>query len=111
MQNTSLFQDITIQRLSVGSLFKLVALGLGLTLIPFSLLMGCLALFGASTVGWNQQPLTGVTGLLAAPLMGIFLTAIFTLLIGTSMAIGLWLHARFRPLTLRVKAPRPEPRP
>lgn len=98
-----MFKEITIQRISVGTLFKLVGFGLALTLMPFSILMGCLAMFGASTVGWNQQPVTGFAGLLAAPLIGLCLTIIFTILIGSCMALGLWLYSRFRPITLQVK--------
>jgi hypothetical protein len=97
------FKEITVQRISAGTLFKLAGLGLAFTLIPFSTLMGCFALFGASTVTWNQQPLTGVAGLLASPFIGIFLAGLFTIFLGSCMSIGLWLYSGFRPLTLRVK--------
>jgi hypothetical protein len=98
-----MFKEIIVQRVSTGTLFKLAGLGLTLTLIPFSILMGCLALFGASTVTWNEQPLTGVAGLLASPFIGAFVTGVFTIFLGACMALGLWLYSSFRPLTLRVK--------
>jgi hypothetical protein len=98
-----MFKEITVQRISTGTLFKLAGLGLTLTLIPFSILMGCLALYGFETVRWNEEPLTGVTGLLASPFIGAFVTGAFTIFLGACMALGLWLYSWFRPLTLRVK--------
>jgi hypothetical protein len=35
-----MFKEITVQRISAGSLFKLAGLGLLLTLVPFTMLMG-----------------------------------------------------------------------
>lgn len=98
-----MFKEIAVLRISVGTLFKLVALGLTLSLIPLTLLLGIFALFGASTVNWNQQPVTGVSGLLTSPLIGLLLATAFTMFLGTCMAFGLWLYSKFRPLTLRVK--------
>lgn len=98
-----MFKEITVLRISAGTLFKLVGLGLTLTLVPFTLLMGVFALFGASTISWNQQPVTGVSGLLASPFIGFFLAAMFTMFLGACMTLGLWLYSKFRPLTLLVK--------
>ena len=98
-----MFKEIVVQRISTGTLFKLAGLGLTLTLIPFSFLMGILALYGVETVSWNEEPLTGVTGLMASPFIGAFVSGVFTIFLGASMALGLWLYSWFRPLTLRVK--------
>ena len=103
-----MFKEITVLRISAGTLFKLAGLGLVLTLVPFALLMGCFAFFGASTVIWNQQPVTGVTGFVVSPFMGLLLAAIFTMLLGSCMTLGLWLYSRFRPITLLVKVPASE---
>jgi hypothetical protein len=102
-QGAVMFKEIKVQRVAMGTLFKLVGLGFVCTLVPFALLMGCFALFGASTVSWNQQPVTGVAGLIASPFIGLMLTAILTALSGSCMSLGLWLYSRFRPLTLLVK--------
>jgi len=99
-----MFREITVRRLSAGTIFKLVGLGLALTLIPFTLVMGVLAFFGASTVSWNQQPLTGWTGLVASPFIGAFLAVCFTMLLGCCMAFGLWAYSWFRPVTLLAKS-------
>ena len=98
-----MFTEITVQRLSAGTIFKLSGLGLAITLIPFTFAMGVFAFFGASTINWNQQQLTGWTGLLASPFIGAFLAAMFTMLLGCCMAFGLWLYSKFRPLTLLAK--------
>src|SRR3970040_1651756 len=98
-----MFKEIAVQRIAAATLFKLAGLGLVLTLVPFAFLMGCLALFGASTVNWNEQPLTGVSGLIASPLIGIFIAAIFTMFLGSCMVLGLWFYSRVRSLTLLVK--------
>lgn len=98
-----MFKEITVQRLSAGTLFKLAGVGLAITLVLFSSVMGVCALFGASTVTWNHQHLTGWPGLIASPLIGLFLAALFTVLLGCCMVVGLWLYSKFRPLTLLAK--------
>lgn len=98
-----MFQEIAVQRLSAGSIFKLVAIGTSVTFIPFSVLMGCFALFGANTVTWNNESIHGITGLLASPFIGIFISLIFTLFLGSFIALGLWVFSKFRPITLLVK--------
>lgn len=98
-----MFKEITVQRISAGSLYKLAAVGMAFTIVPFAMLMGCFALFGASTVSWNKQPLTGFAGLVASPAIGLFVSIVFAALLGTGLAVGLWLYSRWRPLTIRVK--------
>lgn len=67
-----MFQEIVVQRLSAGSVFKLVAVGTSVTFISFSIIMGFFALFGANTITWNNENIHGITGLLASPFIGIF---------------------------------------
>lgn len=102
-----MYREISIQRLSAGSIFKLVAIGLFGTIIPFSALMGIPALFGAQTVTWNRTAITGLAGLLASPFIGAFLALLLTIFLGCSMAFGLWVYSKFRPLALLVKDPEP----
>ena len=94
---------IQIARLSVGSIYKLFGVGFLSFMVPFSTLMGVLALFGFNTVRWNGQPLTGVWGLLLSPFIGLFIAGVFTLFVGTLIALGLWLFSWVRPMTLKVK--------
>ena len=98
-----MYREIKVQRISTGSVFKLVGVGFGLSIVPFSLVMGVLALFGSATVNWNNQPVVGIAGLLASPFIGLFLTGLFTMLFGSAIALGLWLYSRARPIRLVVK--------
>ena len=98
-----MFTEITVQRLSAGTLFKLAGLGLAISLVPFTLVLGVFAFFGASTVTWDQRQLTGWTGLIVSPFIGAFLAALFTMFLGCCMTLGLWLYSKFQPLTLLAK--------
>lgn len=97
-------QAIEIKRLSTGTVFKIMLIGGLCSLIPFSVLMGILSLFGASTVTWNNQPLTGWHGLIAAPFIGVFIALLSAGFFGLFIAAGLWLYAKFKPLTLHYHA-------
>jgi hypothetical protein len=106
-----MYREITVNRLSAGTVFKLVATGLACTIIPFSVLMGFLSLFGASTVTWNQQTVTGVYGLIASPFIGLVVVLFLTMFLGSCTAFGLWLFSKVRPMTLLVKDADPSGQP
>ena len=95
-------RPLTIQRLSTGSVFRIVAPGAFFSLVPFAVLMGVFALFGFKTVSWNQQPVLGVSGLLVSPLIGAFIAAVFTAFAGVALSFGLWLYSKWQPLRLQV---------
>ncbi len=94
---------IEIQRLSAGSIYKLLFIGSTVTCVPLGLVFGVLAYFGADTVTWNGEPLTGFLGLVAGPLMGLFLVAWVVAFIGTVSVLGLWVYSKFRPITLVIR--------
>lgn len=98
-----MFNEILVQRLTAGTTFKLVAIGMLVTFVPFSVLMGCFALFGANTLTWNNENIHGITAVLASPFIGLLIALAFTLFLGSAMAFGLWVYSKFRPLTLLVK--------
>ncbi|WP_180937482.1 hypothetical protein [Herbaspirillum seropedicae] len=99
-----MFEQIKIQRLSMSSIYKLLAVGTTFSLVPFSTLMGVLSLFGAQTITWDGKHLIGYDGLIASPFIGLFLSAFITLFMGTMCCIGLWLYSLWRPLSLKVEA-------
>lgn len=101
-------RTLTIRRIKTISVFQIVAAGTFCSLIPFALLMGVFALFGANTVSWNARPIKGIAGLFASPLVGVFIAAIFTAIGGGGLAFGLWLYSKLRPLKLRVIEERPQ---
>jgi len=92
--------SVRISRLSVGTVFKLVALG---TLIPIwglCILCGLLALGGMQTVHVNGSTVTGAKGFLAA----LILAPIFWLLISIFcwlwISVGLWLISLVRSIEI-----------
>jgi hypothetical protein len=95
-------RNISIRRLSTGSVFRIVAAGSFLSLIPLTIFFGVLALFGLDTIRWNNSPVHGVSGFLLSPLIGIFMAAFFTAFGGVALAFGLWIYSKVRPLRLRI---------
>ena len=98
-----MFQGIAVQRLSTGTIFKLTGIGTSVTFVPFSILMGGLALFGANTIKWNDEYVHGITALLSSPFIGLMISLFLTLILGSVMAFGLLVFSKFRPITLQVK--------
>ncbi|HEY2676202.1 MAG TPA: hypothetical protein VGI65_04480 [Steroidobacteraceae bacterium] len=95
-------RTLVIRRLSTGSIFRLVAAGAFLSIVPLCVFFGVLALFGMNKIRWNNEPIYGIRGLLLSPLFGILMAAIFTGIGGAALALGSWLYSKFRPLKLRV---------
>ena len=98
-----MFTRISLTRLYVGSVYKLVFIGLTFSMLPLSIVFGVLALFGGNTVQWNGQAVQGVAGLLLSPVIGVMVVGIFTAFLGTACVVGLWLFSKMRPLSLWAK--------
>jgi len=88
-------KSITIKRFTAGTLFKIVGIGCSISLLSFAVLMGVLALFGAHTVHWNRESITGISGLVASPFIGLFLAALFTIFGWVGFALSFWLFSLF----------------
>lgn len=102
-------KEVLITRLSAGSVFKLVGVGLLCSLLPFTILMGCTAYFGFNTLSWNNAPLKGVSGLIASPFIGMFMVAIFTMFLGSAVVFGLWVYSLIGPIEISYKeVPKPQ---
>ena len=84
-------RTLIIRRLSTGSIFRIVAAGTFLSLVPLAVCFGILAAFGLNTIRWNNQPIYGVSGLLLSPVIGLMLAAMLTAMGGVALAFGLWL--------------------
>lgn len=98
-----MFKTISIQRLGIWSVYKLWLIGLGASLIPLGMLFGVLAFFGSDTISWNGRPLHGIAALIGGPFLGAFVALIFTAVLGSAAALGLWLYSKFRSVSLAVK--------
>ena len=102
-KGASMFTTISTSRISTGTIYKLWFIGLFASMLPLSTLLGVLSAFGFNTVIWNGQPLHGVSGLFGGPLIGIFISVLFTAVFGSAAAFGLWLFSKFKPITVAVK--------
>jgi hypothetical protein len=103
-----MFESITVTRLSTWTLFKLTGIGLTLALVLSTVILGVLAIVGLGEVSWNGRALPGAIGLMAAPLIGAAVAAVFTVVLGVWMALGLWLYSMLGPITLVAKVAQPQ---
>ena len=81
-------------------MFQLLLIGNLVFFLPLSLLAGVFSIFGASTITWNNQVVTGLPALLVSPLSGAMFALVFSVLGWISVFIGLWVYSAFRPLEL-----------
>ena len=98
-----MFTRISLTRLYVGSIYKLVFIGLACSIFPLCVTFGVLAALGFNTVQFGSQYVHGVAGFLLGPVLGIALTGFFTFVFGAACVFGLWLFSKFRPLSLWAK--------
>ena len=98
-----MYEEIIVQRLSMGSLFKLLIIGSSLTFSPICIMFGIMAFFGRPTIAWNNEYVYGLSGLLVSPVIGVMLVAMVSCVIGFTTGIGLWLYSQFKPISLVLK--------
>ena len=92
--------SLDIKKLSAGTTYKLIFVGSLVGLLPLCLLFGIMGAFGMDTVTWNEQPVTGFKALFVGPLIGVFMSLIFTAIFGSITAMGLWVYSFFKPITI-----------
>jgi hypothetical protein len=93
-------QELLISRLSAKSIYQLSLVAFIFSIVPFCIVMGVFAVFGADTVKWNGEAIVGIKGLIASPFLGFFIAVVFTGLFGTLSLFGLWLYSKFKPLKI-----------
>ena len=87
---------ISTRGMTKASLFKFLWIGNLAGWFFFFLLCGIASLFGAETITFNQQPVTGAKGFVAALVMWPIFAAIFTCLQWVFFSFGFWLYSRFK---------------
>lgn len=71
-------------------------------MLGFSFICGVMGIFGYDTVKWSGQTIHGVLALPVALFIGLFLSVLFTVFLGSITCLGLWVYSRFRPLQVKV---------
>ena len=95
--------EVTAQKISKKSLFKLLFIGFFIGLGSFAIICGIAALFGAETVTWNDEVRTGIEGLLYGLLLAPTLAILFTVLTWLPLVFGLWVYSFIRPIKITFK--------
>ena len=93
-------QSVSVKKVSAGTIYKLIAIGLTTGFLPIFTVFGVMGAFGADTLTWNNEPVTGVKAIFAGPLMAVFMALMFTAIMGSVAAFGLWLFSFFKPITI-----------
>lgn len=95
-----MIERLEMKRLTTGSVFKLLLIGTFCSMIPFSLVTAVLGLLGNPGTTLNGRPLAGIAGLIESPIIGATVSLLMSGMFGLSIAIGLWLYSRFKPLSV-----------
>ncbi|SMB88398.1 hypothetical protein SAMN05660772_01197 [Pasteurella testudinis DSM 23072] len=92
--------NISVKKLTTGTIYKLVFIGLLVAFLPLSLVLGFLGYFDLLYVTWNQQPVNGIAAFYLAPVILLFVALIWGLFVGSVISLGLWIYSKFRPITI-----------
>jgi hypothetical protein len=95
-----MYQTLTVRQVSTSTIYKLVALGSVCAVVPLFTLIGWLSVLGLGSAQWNGQAITGLKGVLMSPLIGLLLSLMLTVVVGSLLALGLWLYSLVRPIRL-----------
>lgn len=95
-------QVLSVHKVKATTIYKLLLLGQLTFLVPLGLLIGIAGYFGAASVRWNNETVHGFAALLAAPAISVSSAVFFTILVGTSTCLGLWVYSWFRPVAVRL---------
>lgn len=91
---------VRISRLSALTNYKILFLGTSFSVGAFSVLMGILAAFGASTVTWNGESVYGLSGLVTGTLLGAASSIFTTVVLGSACVLGTWLYSKFESISI-----------
>ena len=101
----ALDHGIRVRRLTFETIFKLVAFGLLLSIVPLFLLMTLAGLLGIVPITVDGQLVTSFAGRISASvqiLLGMLaIVFVGTIFLTVLLSIGLWILSRFQPFTVR----------
>jgi hypothetical protein len=93
-------ETVRVKKISAGTVFKLIATGLTFGFLPLFIIFSVMGAFGLEVLTWNEEPVIGVKAIFMGPLMALFMSAMFTLVIGSITVFGLWLFSFIKPLNI-----------
>jgi len=93
---------LIVRKVRATTIYKLLLLGLLISLIPLGVLFGITGFFGADTVNWNNHPIHGFAALLAGPAISATVAVFLAVFSGTLVSLGLWVLSWVRPIKVRV---------
>ena len=101
--------EILAQRLGTGTIFKLVGIGLSLSVLPFTVLTSLVSVISGASFGtFNGVELTGFGGFVSSLIWAVIALGICTGVFGCLIAFGLWVFSWIRPIKLSVRGVRPQ---
>lgn len=100
------FITVSLKKMSAGSIYKILLIGLTCSLVPLGLLNGILAAVGVNllTLRWNGEAVHGFRAIIISPIFCFILALVLTGIVGSLAWLGLWIYGQFRPLTLRISS-------
>jgi len=94
-------ESIQIRRLTARTVFRIVALGMLVPIIGFTLMCGMLAYGGSQAVFFNGRAVTGLDGLLLSMALAPIFWALASVVIWLQLIVGLWFYSLIRPIEIR----------
>lgn len=91
---------LEVHKLSKFTIFRIYFIGIGVSAFTLTMLCGLAAFFGAETVNWNGEQITGISALLYGPLIGFMITAFTSIVCWLFSIFGLWLYSFYKPLII-----------
>ncbi len=92
---------LRVKKISAGTVYKMVAIGLGTLFVVFGVISGIMGVMGVDTgLTFNNQPVTGIKAIVIAPLFSLIGALIMTAIFGSMVVLGLWIYSFFKPLKI-----------
>lgn len=92
---------LEVKKISVGTVFKIVAIGLSTLFVIFGVISEIMGVMGFDTgITFNNQPVTGIKAIVLAPLFSLIGALIMTAIFGSMIALGLWIYSFFKPIKI-----------
>ena len=96
-------EPIEITGISLGSIFKILIIGMVMSVVPLFTALGLLATFGMPTLVFAGEPVTGIQALFLGPIQGLTICLFFSIIASPLAAIGLWIMKKYTSLSLTIR--------